>query len=119
MPITYNCNQVGQNALWNKSAFEGREIRIHPDRIHCPLDAETYKSLQIFHTKKAAKEFLKNNNISGMKLEYVSSRFQRGVAINMGRYIWMPDHAQALIIARELGCVITSIEDNRMWPCQN
>ncbi len=113
MPVTFDCHQVGQNALWNKSAFEDRAVKV--ENAYVMLSGEVFKSLQTFHTKKETVEFCQKWNLPQTQIVKVQSRFQFGWAIGLGRSYFVPDHAEGLLVAHALGCEVRSIEDERMW----
>ena len=114
MPVTFNCNQVGQKALWNKSAFEGREVAVA--NAYKQLDNGLFLRLQTFPTQAQAKSFCRRWGMSQVGIMQVHSRFQLGWAIHLGHGLFVPDHAEGLLFSHRMGCIVTSIDDERMWP---
>jgi hypothetical protein len=113
MSVTFNCSQVGQKSLWNESAFKGREVKLsNPFK---QLSNDEFKAVQVFITKKEAVEFCKTWGFTQSGVIAIHSRFQRAWAINLGHSYFVPDHAQGLLFAHRMGCVVDSIKDERMW----
>jgi hypothetical protein len=108
MPSTTHCTQVGQSALWNKSAFDDSAIFIgNPYQV---LDNQLFKSLQTFVYRKDAAAFCKQWDLPTRDIKRVSSRFQFGYAIGLGRSYFVPDCAESRLIAHAMGCVVNRVE---------
>ena len=105
---TLKCKQVGQDITRMKSAFEGRDIFL--PSTYKDISASVYRSLQTFSLRKDAVEFCDNNGFSKTDIRKVESRFQAGYAIGLGRGFFAPRHAQAILVAHGMGCVVTDIE---------
>ncbi|MEI1663262.1 hypothetical protein V8P84_07115 [Acinetobacter baumannii] len=112
MSVTYNLRFIGEKTI-KSSAFLGREVEIY--NTYKVLDNETYKKLEIFHTKKLALEFCEKWGFSKNLVRRVESRFQKGWAIGLGRNLYAPDLAEAMLLAKEIGCVIETVIDERKY----
>ena len=107
MSVTLNCKRVGQEALWNKSAFGDSCLYIaNPHKI---LETKVFLNLQIFWSKKSAVEFCKQYGFIQADITKVESKFQFGYAIGLGRGYYAPIHAEARLVAHALGCVVIGI----------
>jgi len=113
MPVTYNLKHIGKEKTIKSSSFLGREVELK--NTYKVLDSETYKKLEVFHTKKLAVEFCDKWGFSKSLIRKVESRFQEGWIIGLGRDLYAPDLAEGMLIAKELGCVVESVIDERMY----
>ena len=112
MPVTFYCQHIGQKKADMTGAFTNRSVFL--SNIYKQLTNEEYKSIQVFHTRKEAVIFCKTWGFSQSEIVKVSSRFQFGWAIGLGRSHFAPEHAEGLLIANRLGCEVTRIKDERM-----
>lgn len=107
MAVTYNCKQVGQRALWNKSAFDNKTVVIKEP--YKSITGSQFQSIETFRTKREAIEFCRKFSLPQTHLVNVHTRFDSCWAIGLGRFHFVPAHAEGLIIAHAMGCTVESI----------
>lgn len=113
MPVTYNLAHIGMEETMKMSAFGGYEVEI--SNTYSELPNAVYKSITVFLTKKLAIEFCERWGFQKSLIRKVKSRFQKGWAIGLGRDLYAPDLAEGMLFAKHTGCIVKSINDERMW----